>query len=810
MENISNAIKAVEAGLIHHQKGEIELALPFYDRALAMDPDQADAHNLCADIYHRKSNHLKGLYHSNQAIALSRNARFLNTRGMVLIGMNKFEEALSDLRAALKLEPELLEAHNNLSIVYRNLKQYKKAKDHAQIAIDGRPEFIEAWLSLAAAQQDAGEFSEAKIALKAILSLDGSNLLALANMAKVCYQMTNFEEAVTFAEQVIKKGYFALDIYFPLAHSLIELKRLPEAATHLQMGFKDARALAFSSLNNLLIQDVFFKTLHDCAQYLSTVIGDWRAALSIYEKCVEFAPDVAHAIWINMGTIYFQQHLLADAIRCNEEALKCNPNQIWALNNLGVFSIANENSKAAIAYFERALEIQPDFAASLGWLLREKGYICDWSNYDQLRTRVSALQQSGNTSPIAPFVSLSVYDDPSELLYWANLSAKELFNSSVTSAVFERPNFESISHKKIRIGYYSFDFRNHPVAHLTARLFELHDHNKFDIYAYSYGPDDGSAVRDRIKSNVKSFVDVKDLSVVDTARRIAEDEIDFLIDLTGNTLHTRSEVFALRPARIQAHWLGFVGTMGSDYYDYIIADSIVAPVEDEKFFSEKVLRLPSGMHIMDDTRVIESGHQTRVANGLPEIGIVFGCFCQTFKIQPEIFSSWMEILRAVPGSVLWLASGPAGAIDNLKRSAQAQQVDPGRIIIAERCGMDEYLSRFALIDLYLDTFPYTSGTVASDALHAGCPLLTLSGKTMVSRMAGSILTHAGLADLVCYSHEEYIAKAKYMYINQEVMEEKKRLILDKNVSGQLFSVKKNAKELEEVITNLVHKINSNG
>ena len=226
MKNISNATKAVESGLIHHQNGEIELALPFYENALVMDPNQADAHNLCADIYHRKGNHFKGLYHSNQAIALSRNARFLNTRGMVLIGMNKFEDALSDLRAALKLEPELLEAHNNLSIVYRNLKLYKKAWDHAQIAIDGRPEFIEAWLSLAAAQQDAGEYSDAKIALNAVLELDSANLLAIVNMAKVNYQMTNFKEAIGFAEQAIKGGYFSLDIYFPLAHSLIVLVRL--------------------------------------------------------------------------------------------------------------------------------------------------------------------------------------------------------------------------------------------------------------------------------------------------------------------------------------------------------------------------------------------------------------------------------------------------------------------------------------------------------------------------------------------------------------------------------------------------------
>lgn len=804
MDQTLLAAELVEKGLSHHKNGEISLALTFYERALAVSPLQPDAHNLSAEVYYRSGNHLKALFHANQAVAQSRNAQFLNIRGMVLIGLSKFEDAISDLRAAIKLDPNLLEAHNNLSIAYRGSKDFKRAAEHAQYAINGRPQFYEAMLSFAAAKQELGELDIALSTLKSILIFSPENPSVLGALSKLCYRLENFSDAVTFGLEAIRFGYIGLDVYFSSADSLIRMARVSEAAKLLLQGFQEDRLAAYSELPSILEQNIFFKVLYDCCQYLATVIGSTQDAVIIYRQCVKYAPAVAHAIWVNLGSIYFQLHLIPDAIHCNEEALKCNPRQIWALNNLGVCKIAQYDSLKAIEYFERALSLDPNFAPSLGWLLKEKGFICDWSNFDDLVKRVAALKISSNPCAIAPFTALSVFDDPAELLYWANLSSRELFNSSVTGISIKKLPPLPLGSRKIRIGYYSFDFRNHPVAHLTARLFEVHNHEKFEIFAYSYGPNDGSAVRERIKSSVDHFIDLKDLSVIDTANRIAQDQIDILIDLTGNTLHNRSQVFALRPARIQAHWLGFVGTMGSQYYDYIIADSIVIPEGEEQFFAEKIVRIPSGMHIMDDTRVIEAGHQTRVSNGLPASGIVFGCFCQAFKIQPQIFSAWMKILLSVPNSILWLASGPAGSIENLRNTAREYGVDPDRIIIANRCDMDEYLSRFSLIDLYLDTFPYTSGTVASDALFGGCPLITLSGKTMVSRMAGSILAHAGLPELITYSSEEYVEKAIFLALNEGERLRIKKYLLDMRNKNDLLSTEKNIEVIENSLISMLY------
>jgi len=807
MDKLSQSDNLVQEGLAHHKNNEINLALSCYLKALALNPNQAGAHNLLADINHRTGNNLKALYHANLAISLNRDPHFLNTRGMIFIETGRFDDALSDLRAALKLDSSIPEVHNNLAITYRNLKDFKKSKNHALEAVKLRPEFLAGLINLAATLQDTGDFNGALKHLQRVLFLDGDNITALANMAKIYYQLGEYDSLLNYCKKSISFGYKNLDLYFILAEVLIKLGSWDEAANIMTKGFEGVDSVGrHADLDALLIQQVFFKTLYDCCQYLVGVQGNVEAALMIYRKSIQYAPSVAGSCWINLSSIYFQIHNMPEAIRCCEEAIKLDARQIWGYNNIGVCYISLGESKKAIESFEKALTIQGDFAPSLGWLLKEKGHICDWSDYESLRSKVNELRNTTNNFAIAPFTALSAYDDPEALLYWARLSANFLFDPAITAITLERNRvYPRLVNKKIRIGYYSFDFRNHPVAHLTARLFETHDHEEFDIYAYSYGPDDGSKVRERIKANVKEFIDVKDLSVIDTANRIAEDDIDVLIDLTGSTLHTRSQVFALRPAHIQAHWLGFVGTMGSQYYDYIIADDIVVPAGDEPYFAEKILRLPSGMHIMDDSRRVEVAHQTRGANGLPDSVIVFGCFCQTFKIQPEIFATWMEVLKAVPESVLWLASGPKWAIDNLKASALSYGVDCERIFVAERCDMSEYLSRFALIDIYLDTFPYSSGTVASDALLMGCPLLTLSGRTMVSRMAGSILTHAGFPELVAYSQREYIEKAIYLAENGEYRSDIKQTLLNKQKRNELLNTRQSVQELEVLIKKIIKK-----
>lgn len=798
-------LSEINKGLALHKNGKYAEAKIIYHEILNIDPLNGDANHLMGALCHAERDYHQALLYLNRAIDTNKSAQYLNTRGMTFVDMNRSAEAISDLSASLKLNPNFPEAHNNLSIAYRQKRNYKKSIFHAKKAVELKQNFLEGWLSLGAAYQDLGEVDLSRSCYEEAYKINPNLIIVKINLAKLEYNARDFDRAIDKFAELDKVYPIEVDVAFPYAGILIDKNLLPEASDVLIRGYKNTKN--FKELADIVGQDSFFNLLHKVCAYQSDVLGRGDVAIELYKKTIEHAPNIAHLAWVNVAKAYFDMHQLPNAIEATQNALiaeKTTPYaKCMALNNLGVFYMAEGDSLKAIDSFKEVLKILPDHTMALGWLVKEKAHICDWSDYDQLRKELDAVRQTDNTSSIAPFTPLAVYNDPAALLYWSALSSRELFDATANQV--GKINLSSSRMKgpsqKIRIGYYSFDFRNHPVAHLTARLFEVHDKDCFEVFAYSYGPDDNSNIRARIKKCVDSFVDVRDLSVLDTAKRIAEDELDILIDLTGNTQHNRCQIFALRPAKVQAHWLGFIGTMGSPYYDYIIADEIVAPHGDEPFFAEKILRLPSGFHIADDTRKIDNSQQTRQKYGLPDDAFVFGCFCQTFKIQPEMFEAWMKILRKVPNSVLWLASGPMYAIDNLKKTAQKYEIDPDRIITAERCGMDEYLSRFSLMDLHLDTFPYTSGTVASDALFGGCPLLTMTGRTMVSRMAGSILIHAGFPELVTKSSVEYVEKAVELAKNPTLLHNIKARLLQKRDRNELLNTKKIAQDLEK---SLIH------
>lgn len=794
----------IEQGIELQKVGNLAGAERIYQQVMAEDPNHADAHHLLAVLRNSQGNHREALNLVNIAISHSRNAIFLNTRGMIFIDLHLYQEAQNDLRASLKLNPDYPEAYNNLSIAHQRMGELPKAVKCAKRAIELRADFPQAWATLGSVQFTAKEFDEAAKSCDKAIELDPSLKVAEVNLAKIDYMRGQLESAEQKFARLEAAGYNTLDLAFPHAQILIGNGRLAKAANLILRAYR--QTTDWSGLSDLIGQASFFTVLYQSCSYFTDVVGDRGAALELYRSTAERMPQMGHVIWNNVAKIFYDMQQVEEGIEYAKKALAAEIStpeaKAMAYNNLGVFYLAKEDSVNAIDNFNKALEIQPGHVLALGWMLKEKAHICDWDGYDALRQEVDAIRLTDNRAAIAPFTPLAVYNDPQALKYWADLAAHEIFDATARqTSPMELPKQRRPG--KVRIGYYSFDFRDHPVAHLTARLFEVHNKADVEIYAYSYGPDDGSSVRQRIKNNADVFVDLKDLSVLETAQRIAQDEIDLLIDLTGNTRHHRCQVLALRPARKQAHWLGFIGTMGSAFYDYIIADDIVAPLQDQAGFTEQILQIPSGFHVADDTRLIEPSKETRAGLGLPENGLVFGCFAQTFKIQPEHFECWLEILRQVPDSVLWMANGPAGATDNLKKEMQKRGVDPERMIIAQRCGRSEYLSRFALMDIHLDTFPYTSGTVASDALHGGCPLITLSGQTMVSRMAGSILIHAGLPELVAYNSQEFVAKAVDLANDHGQRRRIRDALLQKSNNGKLLSVKNSVQDLEDIAKSML-------
>jgi protein O-GlcNAc transferase len=322
---------------------------------------------------------------------------------------------------------------------------------------------------------------------------------------------------------------------------------------------------------------------------------------------------------------------------------------------------------------------------------------------------------------------------------------------------------------------------------------------------YSYGPDDGHPVRKRIQDGVEHFVNLEGCSLQGMVQRIRSDEIDILIDLSGNTRGAKIQVMGHRPAPVQLHWLGFIGSMGCQYYDYTIVDHFVAPEGADAYFDEKLVRMPQCYQINDTARSQAVTTRTRADFGLPADGFVFADFNQSFKLQPEMFSAWVEIIKQVPDSVLWLADGHHAYLRNVRAAWAAAGLEPSRLIIAPRVSADKYLEQYQFADLFLDVFPYTSGTTASDCLWVGCPLLALVGKTMVARMAGSLVSNAGLPEMLAYSVDEYIEKAVYYATHPVELGALRKRLIDTRMTAPLFDTERFVRYLENAYEQMAKK-----
>jgi predicted O-linked N-acetylglucosamine transferase (SPINDLY family) len=348
---------------------------------------------------------------------------------------------------------------------------------------------------------------------------------------------------------------------------------------------------------------------------------------------------------------------------------------------------------------------------------------------------------------------------------------------------------------KIKIGYLSADFHEHATAYLMAEVFELHDHSRFETVAYSYGPDDGSAMRTRLGKAFDLFVDVRSLSNEQAASRIHEDGIDILVDLKGYTAHNRAQILAFKPAPIQVNYLGYPGTMGASCVDYLIGDSILTPQEHADQYAERLILMPNSYQPNDRKRPL-SAKPSRAECNLPESDFVFCGFNQTFKILPEIFAVWMRLLRETPNSVLWLLQANKWAEENLKREAEAQGIDAQRLFFAPRLNLEQHLARQQQADVLLDTLPYNAHTTTSDALWAGVPVVTCMGDNFASRVAASLLNAVGLPELITHNLQDYAALAlKLAHQPNELARLRNALVENRN-TAPLFDAVKFTQDLE--------------
>jgi predicted O-linked N-acetylglucosamine transferase (SPINDLY family) len=449
----------------------------------------------------------------------------------------------------------------------------------------------------------------------------------------------------------------------------------------------------------------------------------------------------------------------------------------------------------AIAAFEQAITLRPNYPEAFSQLLGSRQHACDWTDYVLHQERLLEIVRQGGRFP--PFILLSVASTAVDQLLCARQWAERISRQAHTFQHPPRPQ-----QARIRLGYLSSDFREHATAHLMAELFEQHDRSCFELIGYSCGPNDGSAMRARLTRAFDRFVDLRPLSHTEAARVIHQDGIGILVDLKGYTQHARTEILAHRPAPIQVNYLGYPGTMGADFIDYLIADPFVAPMEQQAFYTEKLVHLPDCYQPNDTKRRIAEPTPSRAECGLPEQGFVFCCFNNSYKITPSFFEIWMRLLQAVPGSVLWLLEANGLAKKNLRQEAQARGVNPERLVFAPRKPLPEHLARHRQADLFLDTLPFNAHTTTSDALWAGLPVLTCVGKTFAGRVAGSLLQAIGLSDLITGSLSQYEALALSLATQPQKLAEVRRK-LEGNKSGMpLFDVVRFTRNIEASYTRM--------
>ena len=624
-----------------------------------------------------------------------------------------------------------------------------------------------------AALMQLGDIAGARDAFQRACTLAPDDAACTNNLAITLGRLGDKAEAEKLYRAAIAADPNYVDAHYNLAHLLQELGGRDEEA---EAGYRDTFALAPD---------------HADAHYN---FANMLAAQKRHEEALEHLRQAArirpdHAdTHNNMGAALLALNKPEAAAAAYDLALQQRPDDSALLTNKGRALVIASMLPQAIAAFRKVLESEPLNGEARLHALHHEAHICDWSH----RGEFSALHPS-QLGGLQPFAAFPLADDPEFQLAHAKAHAARFFPAVSPS----EPNPPPAADGRIRIGYFSADFHEHATMCLISGLLREHDRSRFAIHAYSYGPNPaGDAMRAHVLANCDSFTDIGAMTDAQVAERARADQLDIAVDLKGYTRFTRSGMFAHRLAPVQVNYLGYPGSLGHPSLDYFISDHVATPAGYERYFTEKLVRLPHCYQPNDDQRLIVADTRTRADHGLPEEAFVFCSFNHTYKIGPAEFDLWMRLLTEVKGSVLWLLRSNQWAEDNLAREAADRGVDPARIVFAPDLPHSEHLGRLSHADLFLDSFAVNAHTSASDALWAGLPVLTLAGRQFPARVAASLVHAVGLADLAATDLEDYRAKAIALATDAAMLAQVRAALVQGREKSPLFRSAQYARQLE--------------
>jgi protein O-GlcNAc transferase len=822
--------------LLSHFKRHEE-AFAAYEKALALKPDLAEA-------WLGRGNELRDLKRHDEAFAAYVRALSLKPdlmgawlgRGNVLRDLRRHDEAFAAYDKALSHKPDLAEAWLGRGNVLSDLKRHDEAFAAYDKALSLMPDLAGAWLGRGNTLRDLMRHDEAFAAYDRALSLEPDLAEAWLGRGNVFGDLKRQDQALAAYDKALSLEPDLAEAQLGRGHVFSDLKRHDEAfaAYDMALSLKPDLAGAWLGRGNLSSglkrHDEALAAYHKALSHKPDLADAWHGlgqvfgelnrhdeALAAYDKALSHEPDLAEA-WLGRGNVFsgLKRHdealaaydkalsqkpdlaeawlgrgnMLADlkhqdeALAAFDKALSHKPDLAEAQLGRGhVFTDLRRHDEAFTAY-DNALSHNPDLVGAEGYRLSSKLQVCNWENF---RSDCDHLIESvrNNKEGADPFVFLAIHSTAEDQNNCARLWVNKLRGPA--QQLPRREDFHK--HDKIRVGYVSADFHEHATAHLMAGVFEEHDRSRFDITAISIGPDDNSAMRRRLEGSFETFVDAQTLGDAEVTRQIRATEIDILIDLKGFTRGARPNIFARRAAPIQVNYLGYPGTMGASYIDYIVADSFVIPTSHRSSYAEKIVYLPNSYQANDTGRNISEKMFTKAECGLPDAGFVFCCFNNNYKFTPGMFDLWMRILKSVDGSVLWLLEDNAAAAANMRKEAEVRGIDPARLVFAARMPPSDHLARHRLADLALDTLPCNAHTTASDCLWAGLPLLTQMGETFAGRVAASLLNAINLPELITETPQEYERLAIDLAMDPEKLRTIKSKLSENRLTAPLFDTR---------------------
>jgi predicted O-linked N-acetylglucosamine transferase (SPINDLY family) len=673
----------------------------------------------------------------------------LHLSGLIAAKSGQYEAAIQLISKAISINAANSSAYCNIGNVYLNIGKHDLAIENYSMALKLNPNNDVAYFSRGLAHQGLNQLNQAITDYENALKRNPKHIGALTNLGNIFKSQKEIEAALKYYSKAIALNLPNPEPFNNRGNLYHELKWFKQAL----LDFDHA----------LQLNQNYPEALSNKANTLFA-LKDYQGALGSYNKAIALKPDYAEAFH-NRGNLY---------------------------RELKQF----ENAKLD---YEKALCLKPDYDYVRGVIFASKMNLCDWNNLkEEWRDLQDAIKRSEKV--IAPFLTIPISESVEIQREVGQTWVREKYQLATKSLVHFPKKTNS---KKITIGYFSADFHDHATMYLMAEVFELHDKSKFEVIGFSFGRDKQDDMRRRAVAAFDQFHDVRDKSDEEVAQLSRTLGVDIAVDLKGYTLDSRVGIFAQRAAPIQVNFLGYPGTMGAGFIDYIIADRTVIPEKFRDLYSEKVAYLPHSYQPNDRRREIANRKFTRQECGLPDNAFVYCSFNANYKINPDVFDVWMEILRSVEDSVLWLLGGNQTAIINLRSEAEKRGVDPNRLIFADHMKLSEHLARHELADLFLDTWPCSAHTTASDSLWAGLPVLTLPRETFASRVAASLLMQLDLAELISSNESDYSNMAVELGKNPVQLSRYRKILKGKLKTSTLFDTPLFTTNLEQLYIDLI-------